>query len=98
MQDIPFKDMIFKRMGIQRNTSISEQVAETIEMFATLVDGGMEPDVALDQVANQIQAQQTTTGIGNTATAADINSLVGGSVQAQQQGANSSSMMSEPMI
>ena len=86
MQDIPFKDMIFKRMGIQRNTRITEQVAETLEMFATLVDGGVDPDTAVEQVANQLQAQQQTTTLGNTATSGDIGALVAGSPQAAQMG------------
>ena len=88
MQDIPFKDMIFKRMGIQRNTRITEQVAQTLEMFATLVEGGVDPDVAVEQVANQLQADQQMTTLGNTATAQDINDLVAGSPQASQLGAN----------
>ena len=88
MQDIPFKDMIFKRMGIQRNTRITEQVAQTLEMFATLVEGGMEPDTAVEAVANQLQAEQQQTTLGNTATAQDIGSLVGGTPQASQLGAN----------
>ena len=88
MQDIPFKDMIFKRMGIQRNTRITEQVAQTLEMFATLVEGGVEPDLAVEQVANQLQADQQMTTLGNTATAQDINDLVAGSPQASQLGAN----------
>ena len=93
MQDIPFKDMIFKRMGIQRNTRITEQVAQTLEMFATLVDGGVDPDVAVDQVANQLQAQQQATTLGNTASAQDIGDLVGaGTPQAAQQGANAQIM------
>ena len=93
MQDIPFKDMIFKRMGIQRNTRITEQVAQTLEMFATLVDGGVDPDVAVDQVANQLQAQQQATTLGNTASAQDIGDLVGaGTPQAAQQGSNAQMM------
>lgn len=92
MQDIPFKDMIYKRMGIQRNTRISEQVAMTLEMFATLVESGMDPDAAVDQVAQQLQADQTTTTLGNTATTGDINQLVGGTPQAAQQGSAGQSM------
>ena len=88
MQDIPFKDMIFKRIGIQRNTRITEQVAQTLEMFATLVEGGVEPDLAVEQVANQLQADQQMTTLGNTATAQDIGDLVGGTPQAAQMGAN----------
>ena len=86
MQDIPFKDMIFKRMGIQRNTTITEQVAKTLEMFATLVEGGYDPDLAVDKVAEQLQADQTQTPLGNTAGAGDISQLVGGSPQAAQMG------------
>ncbi len=92
MQDIPFKDMIYKRMGIQRNTRISEQVAMTLEMFATLVEGGMDPDAAVDQVAQQLQADQTATTLGNTATTGDIGQLVGGTPQAAQQGSAGQSM------
>lgn len=87
MQDIPFKDMIFKRMGIQRNTHITEQVAKTLEMFADLVDGGMSPDQAVEAVANQLQADQQQTTLGSTASQQDIAGLVGGSPQAAQAGA-----------
>lgn len=92
MQDIPFKDMIFKRMGIQRNTRITEQVAQTLEMFATLVEGGVEPDTAVEAVANQLQAEQQQTTLGNTATAQDIGALVGGTPQAAQMGAAGQNM------
>ena len=92
MQDIPFKDMIFKRMGIQRNTRITEQVAQTLEMFADLVEGGVDPDLAVEQVANQLQAQQQPTTLGNTASAQDIGALIGGSPQAAQAGANVQTM------
>ena len=88
MQDIPFRDLIFKRMGIQRNTRITEQVAQTLEMFADLVEGGMEPEQAVDSVAAQLQAAQQQTTLGNTAEAQDIQGLVGGTPQAAQMGAN----------
>lgn len=87
MQDIPFKDMIFKRMGIQRNTHITEQVAKTLEMFSTLVEGGMDVNEAVENVAAQLQADQQATTLGNTASQQDIMSLVGGSPQAAQMGA-----------
>jgi len=86
MQDIPFKDMIFKRMGIQRNTRITEQVAQTLEMFADLVEGGMLPEDAVNSVAAQLQAEQQPTSLGNTANAMDVADLVGGSPQAAQMG------------
>jgi len=87
MQDIPFRDLIFKRMGIQRNTRITEQVAKTLEMFADLVEGGMLPEEAVDSVAAQLQADQQQTTLGNTANPADIQGLVeAGSPQAAQMG------------
>ena len=86
MQDIPFKDMLFKRMGIQRNTHITEQVAKTLEMFSTLVEGGMDVNEAVENVAAQLQADQQATTLGNTASQQDIMSLVGGSPQAAQMG------------
>lgn len=92
MQDIPFKDMIFKRMGIQRNTHISEQVAKTLEMFADLVDGGMDPDRAVEQVVNQLQADQQQALLGNTANAQTVENIVGGSPQAAQQGSENPMM------
>ena len=98
MQDIPFKDMLFKRMGIQRNTRITEEVAKTLEMFATLVDGGVEPDIAIEQVANQLQAGRSQTTLGNTATAQDIQALVGGSPQAAQLGAGDTSINDMPTM
>ena len=90
MQDIPFKDMIFKRMGIQRNTR-TEQVAKTLEMFADLVEGGTPPQEAVNAVAAQLQAEQQPTTLGITANAMDMADLVGdapagGSPQAAQMG------------
>jgi hypothetical protein len=55
-------------------------------MFATLVDNGMDPDAAVEQVANQLQADQAQTTLGNTASPQDIAGLVGGSPQAAQMG------------
>ena len=90
MQDIPFRDLIFKRMGIQRNTRITEQVAKTLEMFADLVEGGMLPEDAVNSVAAQLQAEQQPTTLGNTANAMDIQNMVSaGSPQAAQMGTSS---------
>ena len=86
MQDIPFRDMIFKRMGIQRNTRITEQVAKTLEMFSDLVEGGMEPTDAVDRVAAQLQAEQQANTLGNTPDTGDIQNLVAGTPQAAQMG------------
>lgn len=85
-QDLPMKDMIFKRMKIQRNTSITAQVAESIEMFATLVEGGVDADAALGMVADALQEQQTPTQLGSTAEAPGMPGAPAGSPQAAQMG------------
>jgi len=77
MQDIPFKDLIFKRMGIQRNTHFTEQVAQVLTQFSDLVDSGVDPNAAVSMVADTLQQQQVPTQLGNVA---------GGSPQAAQQG------------
>lgn len=85
-QDLPMKDMIFKRMNIQRNTSISEQVAQSIEMFAGLVEGGVDADAALGMVADALQEQQSIKGLGNVAEAPGMPGAPAGSIQAAQMG------------
>lgn len=90
MQDIPFSDLIFKRMGIQRNTRITEQVAQTLEMFADLMDAGVDPNEAVDQIANALQQEQQPGLLGNVAQAGMPQELPieAGSTQAAQMGAN----------
>jgi len=77
MQDIPFKDLIFKRMGIQRNTVFTEQVAKTLTMFADMVEQGADPGDAVDMIAESMQNEQVPNQLGNVAA---------GSPQAAQQG------------
>lgn len=89
MQDIPFKDMIFKRMGLQRNIRMTEQVAKSIEMYATLVEGGVDPTDALDAVAEQLVQDQQPNALGNTGGMPGLpGAPEGGSPQAMQQGQN----------
>lgn len=79
MQDIPFKDLIFKRMGIQRNTHFTEQVAQILTQFSDLTEAGVNPDQAVSMVADTLQQQQIPDMLGNVAA---------GSPQAAQQGSN----------
>ena len=79
MQDIPFKDLIFKRMGIQRNTHFTEQVAQVLTQFSDLTEAGVNPDQAVSMVADTLQQQQIPDMLGNVAA---------GSPQAAQQGSN----------
>lgn len=79
MQDIPFKDLIFKRMGIQRNTHFTEQVAQVLTQFSDLTEAGVDPNQAVSMVADTLQQQQIPTQLGNVAA---------GSPQAAQQGAS----------
>lgn len=55
-------------------------------MFSDLVEGGMEPEDAVDQVAAQLQAEQQANTLGNTPDTGDIQNLVAGTPQAAQMG------------
>lgn len=82
-QDIPFSDLMFKRIGIQRNTMFTEQVAKTLTMYSDLVSEGMDANEAVEQVALALQEEQVPAMLGNTA----------GSPQAAQAGGEISEIM-----
>lgn len=57
-QDIPIKELMMERMGIQRNQDYLAQVSQIIFQFADLTKSGMDPNEAMQFVANDVQAQQ----------------------------------------
>ena len=57
-QDIPIKEMMMERMGIQRNQDYLKQVSQIIFQFAGLTKEGMDPSEAMQHVANDLQEQQ----------------------------------------
>lgn len=58
MQDIPFKDVIYSRIGIQRNADMTEQVTQILFQFAGLIEQGVEPNQALEMVIQSMQGEQ----------------------------------------
>lgn len=58
MQDLPFKEYMQERMGIQRTTNWTEAVTQVITQYGTMVENGVAPDAALDATAQTLAAQQ----------------------------------------
>lgn len=58
MQDLPNKEFMLERMGIQRLNSSVEQVAQTLFQYADLVKGGMDPNEAILATANTLKQSQ----------------------------------------
>lgn len=80
MQDLPFKDLIFDRIGLQRKGNMTEQVAQTLMQFTDLIQQGADPKQAMQMVVEELEMQQTPESLGNTA------GPMAGSPQARQQG------------
>lgn len=57
-QDFPQKDLILERLKIDRSNNITEEVTQIISMFGNLINGGMDPNGAINQIVAQLQAQQ----------------------------------------
>jgi len=57
-QDLPFKEFMTERMGIQRTQDYIEQVSQTVFQYAELTNKGMDPEQALLTTANTLEQQQ----------------------------------------
>jgi len=57
-QDFPQKDLILERLQMDREANMTEQVTQILSMYAGLVEQGMDPNQAIDVVAQQMQSQQ----------------------------------------
>lgn len=55
MQDLPHKELMLKRMGIQRHDDYVEQVAKTVFQYASLLEAGVSPEDAIAETANAIE-------------------------------------------
>ena len=60
-QDIPFKEMMLERMGIQRFEDSLQDVAQVLYQFSDLVQNGATPDEAMQATAETLR--QTRQGI-----------------------------------
>lgn len=54
-QDIPHKEFMSERMGIQRNKDFVEQVAQVVFQYSELTQQGMDPEEALMATAQTLQ-------------------------------------------
>lgn len=58
MQDLPNKELMQERMGIQRNTDYTEKVSRILFGYTDLIQKGVDPREALDLVAQDLQAAE----------------------------------------
>lgn len=58
-QDLPIKEYMLERMGIQRTKSWTEAVSQIVTQYASMVDQGVQPTDAVDAVANTMAQQQS---------------------------------------
>ena len=63
-QDLPIKEFMLERMGIQRTKSWTEAVSQIVTQYASMVEQGVQPDEAINAVANTM-AQQSSGGDEN---------------------------------
>lgn len=59
LQDLPFKEMMEKRMGIQRVADATAQFTKGLFNYASLVAHGTDPNAAVEMVGENIAADQT---------------------------------------
>ena len=58
-QDLPFKEFLMERMGVQRNENLVEEVAQVLYNYSGLVQNGATADEAMQQTAaNLMQTRQ----------------------------------------
>lgn len=57
-QDLPNKEYMLERMGIQRLNDAVEQVSQTLFQYADLVKNGMDPNEAILATANTLKQTQ----------------------------------------
>lgn len=58
-QDFPQREYLAERMNIQRNYNALEDVASTIFNFAEATNNGVDPEEAINYIAQQKRAEQT---------------------------------------
>lgn len=61
MQDVPNREFMLERMGIQRTSNWYALVAQAITQYGGMLDNGVDPDKALQATAETL-AQQTQPG------------------------------------
>jgi len=59
LQDLPFKELMYQRMGIQRSQDYTEKVSQILFSFSGLTQNGMPPQQAIAAVADMLKQQET---------------------------------------
>lgn len=72
MQDLPMKEYMLERMGIQRMNNEVENVSQTLFQFAELTKNGMDPQSALMAVAKSMKDKK----LGNVPAEPEVNPLM----------------------
>ena len=58
LQDLPFKERMMQRMGMQRELDLVEQVTQTLFQYSELVNNGMDPQAAVEATAQTLNNQR----------------------------------------
>ena len=58
MQDIPMKEYMQERMGIQRTSNWVEAVTQAVTQYSKMVEQGAEPTAAIEATAQTLASQQ----------------------------------------
>jgi hypothetical protein len=85
-QDLPNKELMLERMGVQRMQDVTAEVAQVLYDYAGLVENGMTPNDALMATAQHLK--DTRSGL---APEASMDPSVNGTLEQNQ-------MMSEPIL
>lgn len=72
MQDLPMKEYMLERMGIQRTNNEIENVSQTLFQFAELTKNGMSPQDAMLAVAKSLRDKKA----GNAPAEPEVNPLM----------------------
>lgn len=72
MQDLPMKEYMLERMGIQRMNNEIENVSQTLFQFAELTKQGMDPQSAMMAVAKSMKDKK----LGNVPAEPEVNPLM----------------------
>lgn len=68
-QDLPMKEYMLERMGVQRTSNWTEIVAQVVSQYAGMVQQGADPEEAILATADTMQAQ--TSNMGGASAVAD---------------------------
>lgn len=58
LQDIPFKEYMLERMGVERQQNALEDVAQVLYQYSDLVQAGATPDQAMQATAQTLQQKR----------------------------------------